>query len=283
MTKPSLFLSSFLSSRPFSSRAARTFTALSALSLLGAAGCGDRGSDDEEEDSTAAEMALDASESGQAESALLAASIDGVVLGQVVGNPVEITAAINARLSARFSPAGCVTATPSAASLAVTFDNCVGPRGLRQVDGTLTLAITAVTLNSISLTAKATDFQIGDATLDLDTRASYALSNGRATLTVESNSSGVGPFGHELAHTASYAANWDASCTSIEGAWTTSVDDRARSIEVDISRCAGSCAVGTVTRTTRDGRTITVNLDGSVAVWASSTGRTGTFALRCGR
>lgn len=272
MIKPSLL--------PFA-RPVFTFTALSALSLIAAAGCGNE--DEAEEDSTAAELALDASDSGQAESSLLAASIDGVVLGQISGTPIDVTAAISARLSARFSPAGCVSATPSGATLSVTFNNCLGPRGLRQVDGTMTLAVTAATPTSLALTANATDFQIGGATLDIDTSATYAMSNGTATLTVESNSSGVGPFGHELAHTGSYAANWDAGCTSIEGAWSTSRDGRARSIEVDVTRCADSCAVGTVTRTTRDGRTITITLDGSAAVWVSSTGATGSFALRCGR
>lgn len=259
---------------------ARPLFAVTALSALAASGCG---ADDAEDDSVAAEMALDASESGQAESSLLAASIDGVVLGQISGNTVDVTAAINARLSARFSPAGCVSSTPSGSSLTVTFDNCTGPRGLRQVDGTLTLAVTAATASSISLTAKATDFQIGGATLDIDTAATYALSNGAATLSVESTSSGVGPFGHELAHTAAYDATWDAGCTSVEGEWSTAVDGRSRSTTVDVTRCADSCAVGTVVRTTRDGRTITITLDGSVAVWASSTGRSGTFALRCGR
>jgi hypothetical protein len=267
---------------PRFARPAFTITALSALSLLAAAGC-NRNDDDVEEDSAAAELALDASDSGQAESSLLAASIDGMVLGQISGNTVDVTAAINARLSARFSPAGCVSSTPSGSTLTITFNNCTGPRGLRQVNGTLTLSVTAATASSISLTAKATDFQIGGATLDLDTSASYAMSNGAATLTVQTASSGVGPFGHEVAHTGAYSANWDAGCTSIEGDWSTSLDGRARSISVDVTRCSDSCAVGTVTRTTRDGRTITITLDGSVAAWVSSTGRSGSFALRCGR
>lgn len=259
----------------------RGFLALSSVSLLAIVpGCG---SSDDEDDSAVAESALDASDSGEAESALLAASIEGVVLGTVASSPVEVSAAINARLSARFSPAGCASSSSNGSSLTVRFTDCVGPRGLRQVDGTMTLAVTSVTPTSIGLSASATDFQVGGATLDLDLDATYALQNGVATLSVESNSSGVGPFGHQLEHTGSYDATWTATCTSIEGAWSTARDGRTRSIEVDVERCADTCASGTVVRTTRDGREITVTLDGSVAIWASSTGRNGSFALRCGR
>ncbi len=283
MTSNKLFLASCVV-RPSILRSLRGLLALSSVSLLAASsGCAGNDDDEDEDDSSAAEMALDASDSGEAESALLAASIEGVVLGQVAGSPVEISTAISARLSARFSPAGCATSSPNGSSLTVTFDNCIGPRGLRQVDGTLTLGVTSVTASSVALSATATDFQIGGATLDIDLDATYSLEGGAAKLAVESNSSGVGPFGHQLEHTGSYEATWTATCTSIEGAWSTTRDGRARSIEVDVQRCVDSCAAGTIVRTTRDGREITVTLDGSVAVWASSTGRNGSFALRCGR
>lgn len=280
MIKSSLFASTRSS---LLSRNLRTAATLSALSLL-ALGAGCNSDDDgDEEDSAAAELAVDASDSGTAESSLLAASIDGIVLGSISATPNEVSAAINARVSARFSPAGCATSSLSGAGLAINFDNCIGPRGMGKVDGTLTLSVTAATLTSISITAKATDLQLGQSTLSFDTTATYALANGALTLTVDSTSSGVGPFGHEIEHTGDFTTTWDANCTSVEGDWTTSRDGRERSIHVDVQRCAGSCATGTITRTTRDGRTITITLDGSVAVWASTTGATGSFALRCTR
>jgi hypothetical protein len=259
----------------------RTLSALSALSLLAIAGC--NGSDDNEGDEIAAELAIDASDSSQAESSLLAAALDGTVLGQISATPMEISAAINARLSARFSPTGCATSSASGVALTITFDNCTGPRGLRQVDGTMTLTVTAASLSSIALTAKTTNLQLGEATLSFETSATYAMRNGTATLAVDSTASGIGPFGHELEHSGDFQSTWDASCTSVEGDWSTARDGRERSLRVDVSRCAGACATGTVTRTTRDGRTITITLDGSVAVWTSTTGRNGTFALRCSR
>lgn len=281
MIKPSLLTST--RSASLLSRNLRNAAALSALSLL-ALGAGCNSDDDaDEEDSAAAELAVDASDSSTAESSLLAASIDGIVLGSISATPSEVSAAINARVSARFSPAGCATSSLSGAGLSIDFDNCIGPRGLGKVDGTLTLSVTAATLTSIAISAEATDLQLGQSTLSFDTTATYALTNNGLTLTVDSTASGVGPFGHEYEHTGDFVTTWDANCTSVEGDWSTSRDGRARSIHVDVQRCAGSCATGTVTRETRDGRTITITLDGSVAVWASTTGATGSFALRCTR
>jgi hypothetical protein len=279
MIKPSLVVST----RPsLLSRNLRTAAAVSALSLL-AFGAGCDPDDGGEVDSAAAELAVDASDSGAAESALLATSIDGIVLGALSATPSQVSAAINARISARFSPAGCATSSLSGAGLAITFKNCTGPRGLGKVDGTLTLSVTAATTSSISISAKATDLQLGQSTLTFDTAATYAMANGALTLTVDSTSSGVGPFGNEIEHTGDFTATWDTNCTSVQGDWSTSRDGRQRSIQVDVQRCAGSCATGTITRNTRDGRTITITLDGSVAAWTSTSGATGTFALRCAR
>lgn len=276
MIKPST------SSRLFLSRPLRTATAVSALSLLAlGAGCG---SDDaDEEDSVAAEIAVDSADSSTAESSLLAASIDGLVLGQISANPNEVSAAISARFSARFSPAGCATSSLDNATLTIDFNNCTGPRGLGHVDGTLQLSVTNVSLTSLAISANAADLELGESTVSFDTTATYALVNGQLTLAVDSTSSGVGPFGHEIEHEGNFLTTWDLNCTTVEGSWSTSRDGRTRSLEVDVRRCAGACATGTITRTTRDGRTIDITLDGSVAAWVSSTGRTGTFNLRCNR
>ncbi len=262
-----------------------TLSAVSALSLL-AVGCGrddDDGDDSNITDAVAAEQALDASESGQAESSLLAASLDGLVLGQISTAPNEVSASISGRFSARFSPAGCATASVNSSSISVTFDNCTGPRGLRRVDGSLTLAVSEVTPTSITLSTNADDLQINDTVINIDSQSTYALQNGALSLTVDSNSSGVGPFGHELEHTAEYQASWDGRCTSVEGQWSTTRNGRTRATDIDVTSCADRCAVGTITHLTRDGREINITLDGSVAVWVSSTGATGEVPQRCGR
>ncbi len=278
MTKPST------SSRFSLSRTVRTATAVSALSLLAlGAGCGSDSADDEGEDSVAAEVAVDSADTSTAESSLLAASIDGLVLGQISANPNEVSAAISARFSARFSPAGCATSALSNATLTIDFDNCTGPRGLGHVDGSLELSVTNATATAITLSAKTTDMELGGSTISFDTNATYALVDGKLSLAVDSTSSGVGPFGHEVEHEGNFLTTWDLSCSTVEGSWSTTRDGRTGSLDVDVRRCAGSCATGTITRTTRDGRTIEITLDGSVAVWASSTGRNGTFALRCSR
>jgi hypothetical protein len=269
---PSARLSSLLS----------TCTATCAASAMALALVACMSQDDDDDDSAVAELALDTGDAGQSEGALLAAAVDGQVLG-AQATPAEVVNAINTRLTARFSPAGCATATTAGPSLTVAFASCTGPRGLRTVNGTLLLTVTSANATEVALTAKAERFQIGGAELSLDASARYLRTGTGASLTVDSRSGGVGPFGHTLEHTGEYVATWDGECASIDGAWTTARDARQRSVEVDLQRCAAACATGTVTRTTRDGRVITLTLDGTTATWTSSTGRAGTLPLRCGR
>lgn len=278
--KPSNRLS-FLSCLSSSAPTARAAACLATGLTLATTGCLDR----DDDDASAAELALDTGDNGQSEAALLAAAVDGLTLGAKAweATPSDVVAAINTRLTTRFTPAGCATATAAGGTLTVAFAGCTGPRGLRSVNGTLLLTVTAATASEIALTAKAERFQIGAAELSLDASARYAVSGATASLTVDSRSGGTGPFGHALEHTGQYVATWDGECASIDGAWSTALDGRLRSMDVDLRRCVASCATGTVTRTTRDGRVINLTLDGTSATWTSSTGRTGTLPLRCGR
>lgn len=248
-------------------------------SLVAAGGClADKG---EEADAVVAEQALDAGDSGQAEASLLVATLDGTTLSGLT--PAQVAAAASVRLGARFSPPGCATAVTSGDTLTITFDGCTGPRGLRAVDGTLALTYAAAG-SGVNVTARATELRIGAVTLSLDATAAYQpLTAGVATLTVDTRGSGVGPWGHEIQHQGQYTATWDGTCASIDGSWSTERDARTRSVDVMLSRCASACATGSVTRTTRDGRTLTLTLSGSVATWTSSTGRSGTVAQRCDR
>ncbi|HRC56340.1 MAG TPA: hypothetical protein PKU97_10475 [Kofleriaceae bacterium] len=246
------------------------------------AGCAANQDDD---DVSAAELALDTGDGGQAEASLLTAALDGQILGTSLAQATapEVLAAINARLSTRFVPAGCATAVTSGTTLTVTFAGCTGPRGLRSVEGTLALTVASTSPTAIQLTAKAERLQLGNTELSLDASATYASGAGGGSLTVDTRSGGVGPLGHALEHTGQYVATWTADCASIDGAWSTALDGRQRSVVVDLSRCTATCATGNITRTTRDGRELHLTLDGTSATWTSSTGRTGTLPLRCGR
>lgn len=244
-----------------------------------AAGCAAQ----DDDDSGAAELALDTGDNGQAEGALLTAAVDGVTLGALQATPTDVAAAIQARLSTRFQPAGCATATATGTAVNVTFAGCTGPRGLRTVEGTLTLSVVSASATEVTLNATAPSIQIGAAELVLDATATYSTKASGASLTVQSRSGGVGPFGHSLEHTGQYVATWDGDCARVAGQWTTALDGRQRATEIDLRRCTASCATGTVTRVTRDGRTITITLDGAMASWTSSTGRSGTLPVRCAR
>lgn len=257
----------------------RTHGVLFVGSLVAAAGCiADKA---EEADAVVAEQALDSGDSGQAEASLLVATLDGTTTAGLT--PAQVAAAASVRLSARFSPSGCATAAVTGDTLTLTFAGCTGPRGLRAVNGTLALTYAAAG-TGLTVAAKATDLQIGAVTLSLDATASYQpLTAGVATLAVDTRGSGVGPWGHEVSHQGQYTATWDGTCASIDGSWSTERDARTRTLDVMLSRCATACATGEVTRTTRDGRTLTLSLSGTVATWTSSTGRSGTVAQRCDR
>lgn len=242
-------------------------TKLATLSLLLLAACPRRDADGDLDD---AERASDSTALSQGEAALLSSVADGAASPTAEG----VATYIATHAPQRFQPAGCATATQVGASVTLVFAGCTGPRGLRAIEGTLAIATTATTV-----TAAATDFQLGRTILDLDTVATL----GASALEVSTTSSGTGPLGNEIVHDGAYSLSWTATCVSLEGAWSTAGTDRGRATSADLTRCLDECPSGQLARTTVDGRTIEVAYDGTaVARWTTSRGRSGTFALACG-
>ncbi len=233
-----------------------------------------------------AESAADSSGVSQAESSLLASIVDGSTTAAAAlapATPEAVATYIAAHAPQRFQPAGCATATQSGTSVTLVFAGCTGPLGLRTVDGTLLVQAAAGNAGAVVVTAAGDDVQIGRATLDLHTTATYTVSSGAAQLAVTTTSSGVGPLGNQLTHDGQYTATLTASCVAIEGAWSTEAGDLRRSTTADLMRCADECPSGTVTRTTVNNRTIELTFDGtSTARWSTSGGRSGTFQIACG-
>jgi hypothetical protein len=246
-------------------------------SLVSTTACLHRGADDE--DLLAVETTTDASTSSQDEGSLLASAVDGANAPAAdAPTPAGVASYIANHAPQRFSPAGCATAALSGSSVTLTFAGCTGPRGLRQIDGTLSVNVTSAASGSIAIAASANDFQIGGATVDVDATATYDGSS----LSVVTHSSGVGPLGREIVHDGDYTLSWTAMCASLKGAWSTEVGDAGRSTTADVKRCANMCPTGTVSRTTFRQRTFTVTFDGTpTARWSSSAGRSGTFQLPC--
>lgn len=107
----------------------------------------------------------------------------------------------------------CLTVT-------VVFAGCTGPRGLRQLDGTLVITAEPSVGGAVVVTAHADDLAIGEATLALDATARYQTRGATSSLEVHTTSSGVGPLGAALTHAGDYTVTWDASCVAVDGAWS---------------------------------------------------------------
>lgn len=257
-----------------------TFVALTSLiSLTSLAAC-HRGDDDLD----GVETAVDSSTLSQAEGSLLASVIDGAG-GQAAlpATAADVASFIATHAPARYSPSGCVTATQAAASVTLAFAGCTGPRGLRQIDGTLAVNVTSVAGGAIALAGAAQGFQLGGSTLDIDASATYTATGASASLAVKTHTAGVGPLGRSIAHDGEYTVSWTATCVSVQGAWSTEIGEAGRSTTAAVTRCLDACPTGSITRNTFRNRTITLSFDGTdTATWSTSGGRSGTVQLVCG-
>lgn len=252
------------------------------LSLLGSllvVGCADRA----DTDAALAEAAADSSGASQAEASLLASLFDGAPAGVAPATPDNVATYLATHAAARYSPAGCATVTQAGLTVTVELAGCTGPRGLRELDGTLTLTASPAAGGAVEVAAHATALGLGQATLDVDATAIYRSAGGTSSLDVTTHSAGVGPRGFDLAHDGAYTVTWDASCVSIDGAWSSQRGDASRSTTADVTRCLDACPQGSVTRVTARGVTVALTFDGTAtAQWTSSAGGTGSFALACG-
>jgi len=229
-----------------------------------------------------AEAAVDSSTVGLDEGNLLATALDGAPVGGAGATAEDVAAYIAGHVPTVYTPPACITTTQDGAKVTAVFAGCTGPFGLVGVDGTVVFTVRP-SATSVAVDATADGLIVGDAVLDLDATAIYRTTGSASSIDVTTRTTAIGERGHELTHTGDYTASWDATCASIDGAWSTSVEDLARSTTASLERCRGACPTGTITRVTVDGRTIAVDFDGSaIATWTSSTGRGGRIALVCG-
>lgn len=258
---------------------------LSAVLLAGSAlvGCM-RNSDD---DLVSAEGALDTAESVQAEADLMAVNLEGADAMALTSDEVAVRIAANIGLR---WPTSCRTIEQNGNAITVTYNDCTGPRGLLHVSGQLVLTVQVKTDGSISVHGTSGNMTLNDAQLMVDVEALYTRSGTTHTVDVVTTGHAIGPRGSDLDHVGDYTVTVDGAtqCRSLIGSWATEaelVDGRTatRSTTADVTRCMGGCPTGTVTRTFRNGVTLTITFDGtSTAQWETSGGRSGTKLLRCG-
>jgi hypothetical protein len=240
-------------------------------------------------DSLDAELAVDSTNVSQGESEILSSAVDGSeaatgVTAAPLATPQGTADWIAAHAAAKFSPAGCATVTESGLTDTITFADCTGPRGLLHLTGSIAITVSAGASGAIDLSASATDLEVNNATISIDSTAVYTVSGTSKSLAVTTQGSGTGPLGNTIQHDGQYTASWDATCGSIEGSWSTEVGAAQRSTTANVMKCANQCPTGTITRDTFRGHTITVTFDGTaVAKWTTSTGGSGTVDLTCGQ
>jgi len=260
----------------------------SLLSLLATTACMNRG-DDSSDDS--AESAVDSAESASTEGDVMMAAVDdsdgGAAPTAITAD--SVTAKIAANISARYSPSGCATVTPSATSIKTVYTDCTGPRGLVHVSGELDLAVSVSTAGAITVHGTGTALQANGATLDVDATGTYTITGTNHSIAVTTKGTGTGPLGRNIDHDGNYTINWDTAsqCHSIDGVWSTDIGLHNRSNTVKTSRCAGGCPTGSVVHQFLGTRSLTITFDGSAtAAWtlaggASAAGTSGTVKLDC--
>jgi hypothetical protein len=236
-----------------------------------------------------AESALDSSDSVESEGNIMMASVDGADMsGLTALTGDQVAAHIAANAPARFTPAGCATATATGSNVKLELNDCTGPRGLLHVSGELDLTASVSITGAISVHAAATALMVNRATIDIDSDATYAVNGTTHTLQVQTQGSGTGPRGNDIDHTGQYTITWDTSsqCGSIAGHWSTELSNGSASVErsndVNLMRCAAGCPTGMLTHHFLGGASLTVTFDGTaVAQWSTSTGKSGTVNLAC--
>src|ERR1044071_3451663 len=103
---------------------------------LGSGACMQRGGGDG--DLATAKLAVDSSDSTEAEGNMMMATVDGAdMTGAAALTADQVAVRIAANVALRWNPSGCAVGQQSGANITITYSDCTGPRGLVHVSGRL--------------------------------------------------------------------------------------------------------------------------------------------------
>lgn len=268
------------------------------LSCLGLAACSsetlvdnlaDRFSDDEAE--AEAEDAFASTDLTTLEAAMLMAASDAIALD---AEPDAIAAAIADAAGTTWSPSDCVMAESVGPNVTWTLNDCAGPRGFVTVSGVANLVVTGVAAGTVSVNLTATNLEVNGATMTINSTGDISEQDG--TRRLDMTTSGVGTLsgGTIIGRAGTWNATFDATCLTLGGQWTTSINDDTfwNTAVTGFNQCGASCpAGGTITYTGVDNpdaevdlnaRNVTITFDGDdTAAWVSTRGAIGNLPLAC--
>jgi hypothetical protein len=238
----------------------RVFRVAPLAVALGVTGCHHKVSPDSsspttvgDDDTSFAEDAADANAT-ESDSELTASSlVSSAATGSIGLASTELTAddlsteTLGDGAKAIYLPRGCLRVNETLTTVTYVFASCgVGPNGLGNLDGTLTVKYRATELE-LHLDISATGFRVNRATVDIAASADVTTSAPGATdrkLVWAGEISGVTGGGREFTLTTSETVAWTLgeACFSLDGESEGQI--RKRDIKIEISgfrRCRQSC------------------------------------------
>lgn len=188
-----------------------------------------------------------------------------------------------------FFPRGCLTTTHPAGSNEVTytFDDCLGPFGLRRLTGQVKVVFAKAT-TGITLDATASGLSIGRATLGLVARAEVTATGveRRAVWHAELEGKTARDRSFRRVVDRTLTSRTGEACITSEGSSNGNVEGVSLGVSVkNLVRCRGACPeAGGHVEVLREGQpTLVVDFDGTTEVKVTLGGKTKTIALACAK
>ena len=206
-------------------------------------------------------------------------SADASAAGALVD--LESTAAALAADTARFTPAGCATASSSGTTLTYAFSGCEGPFEVGAFSGSATLRLSESN-GALVLTATSDDLVLDGRPFVLDLRATTTRTGTRHVAAVESRSHAPDEVD---AREASGTVSWEAESGCLEltghgGSTRGSLD--LTSTLTAYERCARACPIGGEVAVRGAEGLFSARFDGSPAlIVVGPNGEQETHELRC--
>ena len=212
----------------------------------------------------------------------------GLANVDTAGGDLSLDNVVGAGSKLFFAPLGCLTVSnPTTSSVAYTFNDCAGPRGLFKITGTVDVAYALASDNTLNLTITSSQLEVNGATIDWDVKASVTATGASRTMQWTGHLSGTTKGGRQITRDNTKTLTWviGDSCFEINGTSVGTVGDRDIKTElVTYKRCKASCPeAGSEIKVTHVSANKTVDLVYGTgdATFTNAKGNTVTFVPLC--